>query len=249
MQNPPVNIGDILEFTVYAEIQEQDKTPSNNTFALRQTVVGSYDPNDKTCLQGERLDPDMVGEYVHYLIRFENTGTYPAEFVVVKDVINFSTFDLNTLEIIDASHPMYVRTSDGNVVEFIFENINLPFDDANNDGYVAFKIKTRPWLKIGDKLENSAAIYFDYNHPIITNTAAPGDKNTIRLSPNPATNRVYFQSEQAISHVQVHSAEGRLLYSGPLQNNSLSLEGMAQGLYWVRVYTETGIQTLKLIKS
>ena len=260
VETPAVNVGDILSFYTEATGLSPETTPSNNSFALRQTVVGSYDPNDKTCLQGERLDPDMVGEYVHYLIRFENTGTYPAEFVVVKDIINTSTFDIKTLEIVDASHPMYARVSQGNIVEFIFENINLPFDDANNDGYVAFRIRTRAGLSIGDKLENSAAIYFDYNHPIITNTAqtviaplvdtyTPGDKNAIRLSPNPATNRVYFHSEQAISHVQVHSAEGRLLYSGQLQNNSLSLEGMAQGVYWVRVYTETGIETLKFIKS
>ncbi|MBN8684683.1 MAG: leucine-rich repeat domain-containing protein [Chitinophagales bacterium] len=258
--NPAVQIGNLFSFSGGIDGIDPDKTFADNFINLRLETVGAYDPNDKTCLEGERIDPAMVGEFVHYLIRFENTGTYPAEFIVVRDTINTNVFDLNSLEVVATSHPMYTRILQGNRVEFIYENINLPFDDANNDGYVAFRIRTRAGLSIGDKLENRAAIYFDYNLPIITNTAqtvvaplvdtyAPGDKNTIRLSPNPATNRVYFQSEQAISHVQIHSAEGRLLYSGLLQNNSLSLEGMAQGVYWVRVYTETGNQTLKLIKS
>ena len=258
--NPAVQIGNLFSFSGGIDGIDPDKTFADNFINLRLETVGSYDPNDKTCLEGERIDPAMVGEFVHYLIRFENTGTYPAEFIVVRDTINTNVFDLNSLEVVATSHPMYTRILQGNRVEFIYENINLPFDDANNDGYVAFRIRTRAGLSIGDKLENRAAIYFDYNLPIITNTAqtvvaplvdtyTPGDKNAIRLSPNPATNRVYFQSEQAISHVQVHSAEGRLLYSGPLQNNSLSLEGMAQGLYWVRVYSAEQYETFKLIKQ
>lgn len=53
-----------------------------------------------------------------------------------------------------------------NNVEFVFENINLPFDNAANDGYVSFKVKTRPTLVGGDLFSNTANIYFDYNYPI-----------------------------------------------------------------------------------
>jgi hypothetical protein len=37
-------------------------------------------------------------------------------------------------------------------VEFIFQGIQLPFDDANNDGYVVFKIKSKNTLAIGDEI-------------------------------------------------------------------------------------------------
>ncbi len=53
------------------------------------------------------------------------------------------------------------KISETNKVEFIFENINLPFDDATNDGYVAFKIQTNPSLVVGDSFSNTASIYFD----------------------------------------------------------------------------------------
>ena len=159
METPPVNVGDLLIFEASA---------NDNFFRLVNTVVGSYDPNDKTCLQGNCITPDMIGENVDYLIRFENTGNYAAENVVVKDEIDPTTFDISTLQITDASHEVYARIRN-NTVEFIFEDIQLPFDDETNDGYVAFEVKTWPSLTLGDTLSNLADIYFDFNPPIRTN--------------------------------------------------------------------------------
>ena len=146
MEIPAVNIGNILSFSATINPNANDETVIDNTFNLNQTVVGSYDPNDKTCLEGNTITPEMVGKYVHYLIRFENTGTDNAENVVVKDIIDNFKFDISTLITINASHNFKTRISNTNQVEFIFENIQLPFDDANNDGYIAFKIKTKPTL-------------------------------------------------------------------------------------------------------
>ena len=72
VETPPVNIDDILTFI--ANIQhtaDPEETPHDNTFVLRQTVVGSYDPNDKTCLEGSTILPEMVGAYLHYVIRLK----------------------------------------------------------------------------------------------------------------------------------------------------------------------------------
>src|SRR5690606_29818654 len=82
-ETPAVNIGDVLG--IFSEIStvNTDEDLSNNSSGLRQVVVGSYDPNDKTCLEGEYVSSSIVGKYVHYVIRFENTGTYPAENIVV----------------------------------------------------------------------------------------------------------------------------------------------------------------------
>src|SRR5690606_7576352 len=159
IETPPVNTGDITR--LYAYILD-------NIFTLENTIVGSYDPNDKTCLQGNYFHPDSVGKYVDFIIRFENTGNYAAENIVVKDIIDDKVFDVSSLLITDASHEMYTRIA-GNKVEFIFEDILLPFEDENNDGYVAFKIKTKSTLVLGDSLKNLADIYFDYNFPIRTN--------------------------------------------------------------------------------
>jgi hypothetical protein len=131
-------------------------------------IVNSHDPNDKICLQGPTVGIDKIGEYVHYCIRFENTGTANALNVVVKDVIDEAKFDVNSLVPLSGSHPFQTRIKPGNIVEFFFENINLPFDDESNDGYVVFKIRTSADLTQGDVFSNFASIYFDYNAPILT---------------------------------------------------------------------------------
>ncbi|MCZ8091568.1 T9SS C-terminal target domain-containing protein, partial [Flavobacterium sp.] len=158
METPAVNGDDVLDY-IATIVGATDETPNDNTFTLNQTVVNSYDPNDKTCLEGATITPSMVGQYVHYVIRFENTGTFAAENIVVKDMIDTTKFDVSTLIPQHSSHDFFTRIN-GNKVEFIFENINLPFDDANNDGYVAFKIKTKPTLVLGNTFTNSASIYF-----------------------------------------------------------------------------------------
>src|SRR5690606_20906712 len=114
------------------------------------------DPNDKTCLQGTGISQTQVGNYVHYLIRFENTGTANAQNIVVKDIIDTSKFDLSSLIAVCGSHSIVTRITGPNTVEFIFENIQLPFADATNDGYVVFKIRTLPNLTVGNAFSNTA---------------------------------------------------------------------------------------------
>ncbi len=244
---PAVNAGDKLYLT--ASILD-------NIFTLENTVVGSYDPNDKTCLQGDRVKPDMVGKYVDYLIRFENTGNYAAENVVVKDIIDTKRFNVSTLQITDASHEVYTRI-EGNKVEFIFENIQLPFDDANNDGYVAFKIKTLPTLVLGDSLKNLADIYFDYNFPIRTNEAQTTialpsftqDFNTeVNVYPNPVSDILYIESDENWSKAEIFDISGRILRSVSLDGQAIDVSGLESGTYLVRLKDGEKIGMFKFVK-
>jgi hypothetical protein len=68
----------------------------------------------------------MVGKELHYMIRFENTGTASAVNIVVKDMIDMDKFDISSLVPLEWKSSVYVtRISIGNKVEFIFENINF----------------------------------------------------------------------------------------------------------------------------
>ncbi len=109
---PPVNGGDILNYSVSINSSLTDETPTDNSFSLNQTVVNSFDPNDKTCLEGNTITPEMVGKEVHYMIRFENTGTANAENIVVKDMIDTAKFDITSLVPLDGSHPFITRISE-----------------------------------------------------------------------------------------------------------------------------------------
>lgn len=256
----PLNGDDVLTFTATANPLATDETPEDNVFVLDQTVVNSYDPNDKTCLEGDVITEAHVGNYVHYLIRFENTGTASAVNVVVRDVIDTSKYDLNSLIPLDSSHEMRTRIRNNNEVEFIFENIQLPFEDATNDGYVLFKIKTLPTLQVGDSFSNTAEIYFDYNAPIITNDAVTNVGENlgvdelafstgVNLFPNPAG--TYFQIATSngieVLSVEIYDVTGkRLKWFNASQR--YNIEGLDTGMYFVTVRSTDGEVTKKMMK-
>jgi hypothetical protein len=104
------------------------------------------------------------------MIRFENTGSTEAINITVQDTLDTEVYDISTFRLLDASHSVHVAQRE-NAIEFIFNDIFLSHLDSLNDGYVAFKIKTLDNLELGDSIVNDAAIYFDFNFPIITNEA------------------------------------------------------------------------------
>ena len=260
MEIPAVNNGDQLDFVAQITPFTNDEVQYDNISALKQIVVGSYDPNDKTCLQGETIAPTEVGKYVHYVIRFENTGTYPAENIVVKDMIDLDKFDIATLVPLKSSHDYFTRIN-GNKVEFIFENINLDFNDATNDGYVLFKIKTLPSLVLGDTFTNNANIYFDYNFPITTNTytttvAALSTQDFdfgtyFTLYPNPTKDVLNIQTKQdvAINSIEIYNRLGQVVMATTNAINSVDVASLASGTYFVKVNTEKGSANVKFVKE
>lgn len=259
-ESPALNGGDVLPFSSTINGLFTDETPSDNTFILNQTVVNSYDPNDKTCLEGIVVDQNKIGDYLHYQIRFENTGTYPAQNIVVRDTIDATKFDISTLEMVNASHNCKTKITDDKV-EFIFENINLPFDDATNDGYIVFKIKTKSTLTVGESVSNTASIYFDYNFPIVTNTATSAfqnlssedfsSENKVLLYPNPVKNTLFLTSKNNIDSIIIYDIQGRKIQDNIVNSNELRLDtnGLIKGCYFIEIIFQNQKMTKKFIKQ
>ena len=234
-----------------------DDTDSDNTAALEQLTVNSFDPNDKTCLEGNVVGPELIGAYVHYLIRFENTGTANATNIVVTDAIDLAKFDLATLVPLHGSHDFVTEIS-GNNVEFIFEGIQLPFEDGQNDGFVAFKIKLRNNLSAGDTFANQAKIYFDYNVPIITNNESTSIQSLsvndvqlddIQLYPNPATLEISMDMSDA-EKIQIFDMNGRLINT--ILNNgnkTVPVGHLHTGTYIMKVFSKGAIFSSRFIKQ
>ncbi|WP_179318414.1 DUF7619 domain-containing protein [Winogradskyella helgolandensis] len=261
MESPALNAGDILNFVGVINPVNGDQTPNDNVTTLNQTIFNSFDPNDKTCLEGSIITPDLIGDYVHYLIRFENIGTINATNVVVKDIIDTTKFNLESLFLIDASHEFDIRI-ENNSIEFIFENINLPFDDANNDGYVAFKLKTLDTLVEGDMFENDAEIFFDYNYPIDTNIAQTSieqslslvDHQTVNLEiyPNPVKNILTIKAKYPIQSITIYDISGRLIDTVLALNESLfeyDSSELSRGAYVAKIKMDNGIYVKKIVKE
>lgn len=255
-ETPAINIGDQLDFNVIINPMGNDESPFDNAFNLNQVVVGSYDPNDIKCLEGNIVSPEKIGEYLHYNIRFENTGTAAATFVVVKDLIDDTKFDMNSLQIMNSSYPMETRIAE-NKVEFIFDNINLGPDEKGN---VVFKIKTLNTLSTGDSVSNKAEIYFDYNFPIETNIATTtfealsvdefGQDSSVTVYPNPTSGQLFVNSKYDIKSLALYDIQGRQVhYFNSLEENTLDITNVSRGVYFLEIETAKGKSTKKIIKD
>ena len=263
-ETPAVNNGDILNFTTSATPAAGDEVPSDNSFALAQTVVGPFDPNAKTCLEGNVLSPTQIGNYLHYNIDFENLGSADAVNVVVKDSIDTTKFDINSLQVLYSSHAMRA-TIRGNVVEFIFESINLAAASGNppvgGHGNVLFKIKTLPTLVPGDQVENKADIYFDYNAPVATEAARstfellgnPGHHTdeTVVVYPNPTKGNINIQCSGIIETVELFDIQGRLLRTAIINANTANLDmsDKSNGIYFIRITSDKGMKVEKVVRQ
>lgn len=139
-----------------------------------QESIAAYDPNDKT---PQPIGFDSAhyitrGTYLDYKVRFQNTGNDTAFNVVIVDPIS-PHLDLSTLQMKSASHPYTWELTNGNELRVTFADIKL-VDSTTNEplshGFFTYEIQQQPNLPLGTVINNTAAIYFDYNPPILTNT-------------------------------------------------------------------------------
>jgi uncharacterized repeat protein (TIGR01451 family) len=260
VESPAVNINDILTFTANIATTGTDETPADNIAVLNQVVIGSFDPNDKQVAEGATITPEQVGGYLHYIIRFQNSGTAEAINVVVKDMLA-ENLDWSTFQPISASH-QYRATLNSNRAEFFFEGINLPAeedDEPASHGFISFKIKPEAGAALGDVFENTAEIYFDYNAPIVTNTVETTvallsnvdfDFNRyITAYPNPAKDIITLSVQQDINvnEINIYNMQGQLVLTttGSLTVNTASL---ATGNYILQAVTDKGVTAQEIVK-
>ena len=176
-------------------------------------------------------------------------------------MIDLTKFDISSLIPLGGSANFVTNIRNTNQVEFIFENINLPFDDANNDGYVVFKIKTKPTLVLGDTFSNTANIYFDYNFPIVTNifttTIAALETQDFEfgsvfiLSPVPAKNSLTITTKQevTISSASIFNTLGQLIQVSTNPNQMIDVSGLKTGNYFIKIVSDKGTASSKFIKE
>lgn len=174
-----VPIGTEICDTAFISPIANDDTPGNNTFVFCRTVEASYAPNEKRTLFGASK---YGGEFTAddspfmYEIRYENTGLNTAINMVIRDTLD-PNLDLTTLDFLDKRHWYTPKLVDNHILEFWFENINLPSNgQPYNYGFLLYELKPKDNLDICTEISNTASIYFDNQPPIYTNTVV----NTLR---------------------------------------------------------------------
>lgn len=153
-----------------------DSIPSNNVSTRTDTTRGPYDPNDKLVTpagMGALGLIEQSEQQMTYTVRFQNTGTDTAIYVRVRDTIDTNVLDIMSFQPILESFPYSLTIENDEVLVFQFNNINLPdsaTDFNGSQGFVTFSMNHKGTLPIGSQIRNSAAIFFDFNSPIITNS-------------------------------------------------------------------------------
>ncbi|MEO8589714.1 MAG: T9SS type A sorting domain-containing protein [Flavobacteriales bacterium] len=253
------------QFTSTGFVQQTPLEPdeTNNTCTETVTITGSYDPNDKTATTSSGLSATQyfLGEdtCVTYVVRFQNTGTATAINVEITDTLP-PELDPGTMRLLGWSHPLSaVEITDGPVMHWHFNNINLPDSGANeaaSHGFVSFRMLPREPLLVGTVISNTANIYFDFNDPVITESSVlVVDINTgveevggdgLILFPNPAHGSVTIRStDGAIASVRVLAADGRILYSRGASQSvvTVDMSVFAPGIYFALVRLSDGRMT------
>jgi len=257
-------LGEVLVITANATNSIGEASVANNTKVLTRTITGSYDPNDKigtTNVTGSNeqffLDADT---WIDYTVRFQNTGTDTAFTVVIRDELEVD-LDIQSLEILAASHAFVPSFGEGRELVFTFANILLPdstTDLLGSQGFIAFRMKPRSGLLPGNVIENTAEIYFDFNEPIITNTTEhvvevstmvyTFGTDKVTLFPNPTRDGLEIRGlYHDLLYVELVSMEGRVVRSfqvGPGERR-LALAGTPAGAY-ITELTLSGGRSIRL---
>ncbi len=254
--NTGLPIGTLINSRAHIEPYLTDANPSCNNSNWEVYTIGSTDPNDivvdKTVLTTTQLS---TSHWLEYLIRFQNTGNDTAFTVKILNPIDTNKLDISSIEFVNASHPVNINWINyQRNMEFKFENILLPDSNTNeplSHGFVRYRIQPKTTLNAGDTIPNFAAIYFDFNEPVITNTAttiivlptglansspSPGK---LLVFPNPAENSINIsgiQLENGRAQLRLMDIYGKLILEKTISETTANLETdqLAKGVYLIQ---------------
>jgi hypothetical protein len=191
-----------------------DAEPAGNSDTSYVMITGSYDPNDISVDRDSIYDFELLTPpWIEYLVRFQNTGNDTAFYVRVN-AFKPEGVDQNSLQVLAASHPYSYRYfAFDSTFRFTFNNILLP-DSATNEplshGFVRYRVKPLSSLSAGDSLRSRAAIYFDYNVPVKTNTVLTEIVTFTSLGEPPVNPMMVFPVPASDElHIQLATYESR----------------------------------------
>ena len=258
----PVSLGQVL-------VSQQNDVDDHIEISCIE-LTASYDPNDKRVVPAGYGAEHIVhpnDSLLEYTIRFQNTGSDTAFTVEVVDTL--PTEFLNPITFLSgaSSHPYTVRMHGNGIVTWRFEDILLP-DSATNElgsqGFVKFKIRTRPDLPNGTVINNRANIFFDFNAAIVTETcfitisdiAIIASSSEIQLMddglavyPNPASNRLGIRIKDnriQPQSITVYDLTGREVFRSAY-TPQIDVSGLSAGNYVVSVLTDKGVFREKVV--
>jgi uncharacterized repeat protein (TIGR01451 family) len=234
----------------------------NNNGSLLQILGNAYDPNDKNASTDYMNENYPIGyldafidDALTYTIRFQNTGTAPAQNVYIIDTLS-TLLDWTSFTLIEASHPMQVVNLGNGILRFEFNQIWLPDSTTNepeSHGQLTYRIREIPTNAIMSIIENTAYIYFDWNAPIVTNTTFHQNmwldqidelEGGLSIFPNPAQTQISLGITEP-TFIQIKDINGKVIFNERVEvGQTIQVQALESGIYMI----EGGLQKGKFIK-
>jgi hypothetical protein len=240
-----------LTFTVNVT-DDNDADLVNNNDSLVQIVTAGIDPNDKQCSVDSIFTRSTTK--LAYQIRFQNTGSDTARNIIIRDTID-NHAGIERIDVDGWSYPYHMKIISPNILEFSFNNINLPQQEANpagSMGYIHYTMSLPADLSMGTEIRNTAYIYFDYQPAIQTNTTicrlveynGINDPKMLQnmkdytIYPNPANEELTIKFGQGISKhtIEITNMLGQPVKETYSMNNEtlISTADLPDGVYFIR---------------
>ncbi len=256
----------IMNYSVQG--QNTDDYPNNNSGITKIPIRNSYDPNIKE-VSPANIDTGFVtrNEYLTYTIYFQNTGNDTAFTVKLFDTLS-NYLDIATFELLGSSHTCEPRFYDNGLVVFNFENIMLPdsfINEPGSHGFVSYRIKPKNTFMLGDVIENTAYIYFDFNAAIVTNTTSSeiqiptGIKQAevnVSAYPNPVKDKVTLVLSENVADyaISVCNILGQTqtdfkLLKADRNKVQLNMANLPGGVYFIKMSNGKQSAVAKVIKE
>ena len=261
-----IALGTDIAHTLSADPIATDVTPMDNTTQFTDSVVGSFDPNDKLLLPA-MLSPAQVqaeDKPIEYTIRFQNTGTFLAERVVIVDTLS-EDLQWASMQFIASSHACEWYITDG-VLHVIHNDIMLPdstSDEANSHGFVKFSMLPASDLQDGAEIVNIAHIVFDLNAPIITSPAIfrvdvlagleESSMSTLSVFPNPVKDLLHVGAPMTTRGVVTYAVDdvlGKRQLQGTLDHAAqIAVGELANGVYNLTIHGGGQREVVQFVKE
>lgn len=197
---------------------------------------------------------------LEFLIQFQNSGTDTVQQVIIRDTLS-AYLDPATVHPGAASHPYDFELYGNGIVQFTLPNLNLVPGSSASEGYVKFRVSQKSDVPCDTKIFNSAAIYLDFNAPVLTNqTFHTVCKDSIfvttddvqiigadvKVYPNPFVESTVFEITGVKSNsgfiLELYDLLGKRVFNQAYPNSTFRLyrHHLPAGFLFYRLTTDSG---------
>jgi uncharacterized repeat protein (TIGR01451 family) len=260
---PTLIFGDTVHTKISIGPNTGDIDPSDNYDNNIDTATTGFDPN---FIEVTPKGIVSAGTQLEYAIHFENTGNDTAFNIYVMDTLD-AGLDPASIKVLGASAKMdfsLIKTGAFNIAKFDFPNINL-LDSSHHGqctGVFFYNIYTRLGLPDGTIIPNHAGIFFDYNIPVLTDTAKTeighpvavtkiSNNKSVYIYPNPATDDVTITADPNVySSFSLTNTMGQVVTQQMITNKhtQVNVAQLPAGIYYITLKGDQANKVEKFVK-